>query len=110
MIQPPDQHHVDLTTSCRSKQLFPELKFDHSGTNLFDLKRDRPPALRGVRAHGVHLQGQSLLVVRGHTRIQSNPKHFRRRLSLAENPLRYCCCGSPFDGHFRVPDLQGFKL
>jgi hypothetical protein len=52
------------------------------------LKRDRPPALRGVLAHGAHLQGQSLLVVRGHPRIQSMGESSDSLRSCLSNHLR----------------------
>jgi hypothetical protein len=50
------------------------------------------------------------LVVSGNAGVQSDAKHFRWFLALAENPGRFCCFRCPFGGHFRVFDAQGFKL
>jgi hypothetical protein len=77
---------------------------------FFDLNCDCPATLRRILTHGAHLQRQSLLVVRGDSRIQARAKHFRRFLALAENPLRFHRSGCPFGGHFTMSESQGLKL
>jgi hypothetical protein len=50
------------------------------------------------------------MVVRGNPLVQLNPEHSRGFLSLAKNPLRFHCFGSPFGGHFTMSNKQDFKL
>ena len=86
-IQSPDQHDIDLTSPCRSHQLFAKFALHRTGTDFFDLNRDLPAALRRVLAHASHLQRQSLLILCGYASVEPDPQHFRRFPWLAENPL-----------------------
>ena len=54
----------------------PELTLCRARTNLFNLSCDRPATLRRILVHGAHLQGQGLLVVRGHPPIQADSQRF----------------------------------
>jgi hypothetical protein len=64
-VQPPNQHDIDLAPTRGGEEVFTEFALGRAGTKLLNLNRDLPTALRGVLAHGAHLQRQSLLVVRG---------------------------------------------
>jgi hypothetical protein len=81
--------HTSTTSISRrraeSRIFWRSAAFGRTGTNLFDLHRDRPTALCRILPHGAHLQRQSLLIVRGHPCVQPGAKHFRRFLALAKN-------------------------
>ena len=109
-VQSPDQHHIDLAPTRGCKQILAEFALCRARPDLFDLNRDRLAAFGRILPHGAYPQRQSLLVVRGHARAQPDAEHFRQRLSLTENLLRFRCCCWPFGAHLEKLVPQGFKL
>jgi hypothetical protein len=76
-VQPPHQNNVDFTPARRLKEFLAGLPLCCTRANLANLHSNRPTAVISVFMHRSYLHRKCLLFIRGHARIQTNPKHFR---------------------------------
>ncbi len=54
-IEPPDENRVNFAAARGIQKLLAQFPLSGARTDLFDLQRDRPAAVRGVLAHGSKL-------------------------------------------------------
>ena len=72
-IQAPDDNGIDVAASRRLHQGLALPALTASRADLLDEDRDLPGALLHVRFHGLALQRQRLLILRGHSGIEPDP-------------------------------------
>ena len=74
LVQTPHQHDVDLSAARGFQQFLALFPLGRARADVFHLQSDPPAPAGGVFPQGAVLQGESLLVVRGHAGVETHPQ------------------------------------
>ena len=109
-VQPPHQHHIDITPTSDFHYGRAEWPRRRTGTHLFHLRDHQPSAPGCILSQHADLHGQRLLIERGDAGVDPHPQHFRWFACLAKNLLRFRLRDLRFGGHFRSVTGAGRNL